>query len=162
MANQPGKAAQAVAHVLASWFGCGHFPAARGTWASAAALLIAVLLDRYAGWRPWHFGVLAAALLGPGIWAAHQEARRSTRKDPPLVVIDEVLGQWLTLAGARTLNWKSYLAAFLLFRILDIWKPAPARQLESLPGGLGIVADDLAAAVYGALVLFAAGWFNLY
>jgi len=162
MAGEPGKAAQALARVLASWFGCGYLPIARGTWASAAAVLIAVLLERFAGWRAWHFGVLAAALLVPGLWAAHREARRSGQEDPPLVVIDEVLGQWLTLAGARTLNWKSFLAAFLLFRVLDIWKPAPARRVESLPGGFGIVADDLVAAVYGALVLFAAGCFNLY
>ena len=66
------------------------------------------------------------------------------------------------LAGARTLNWKSYLAAFALFRLFDIWKPAPVRQLEGLPGGLGINADDMMAGVYGALVLFTAGWFNLY
>lgn len=151
-----------IATVLATWFGCGYFPAARGTVGSAAALAMAILLARYAGWRPWHFGLLAAVLLIPGIWAAHREARRSARKDPPLVVIDEVLGQWVTLAGARTLNWKSWLAAFLLFRILDIWKPAPARRLESLPGGIGIVADDLMAGLYGALVLFTAGCFNLY
>jgi len=162
MAAQPGRVSQAVASTLASWFGCGCFPAARGTWASAAAVLIAMLLARFAGWQPWHFGALAAALLGPGLWAAHREAQRLQRKDPPFVVIDEVLGQWLALAGATALNWKSCLAAFLLFRILDIWKPAPVRQLESLPGGIGIVADDLAAGAYGALVLFAAGWFNLY
>jgi len=78
------------------------------------------------------------------------------------VVIDEVLGQWLTLAGAAALNWKSWLAAFLLFRLFDIWKPFPVRQLEALPGGWGIVADDLMAGLYGALVLFAAGCFNLY
>lgn len=158
MAEARGRAA----HVLATWFGCGYLPAARGTWASAAAVLMAALLGRYAHWHGWHFGVLTAVLLGPGIWAARVEARRLGREDPPQVVIDEVLGQWLTLAGARALNWKSYLAAFLLFRILDIWKPAPARRLESLPGGVGIMADDLAAAVYGALVLFAAGCFNLY
>jgi phosphatidylglycerophosphatase A len=50
----------------------------------------------------------------------------------------------------------------LLFRLFDIWKPFPVRQLESLPGGWGIVADDLMAGVYAALVLFLAGWFNLY
>ncbi len=77
------------------------------------------------------------------------------------MVVDEVVGQWLTLAGARTLNWKSYLAAFLLFRLFDIWKPPPVRQLEALPGGVGIVADDLMAGLYAALVLFAAGCFNL-
>lgn len=153
---------RAIARALATWFGCGYFPGAPGTAASAAALLIAALLTRYAGWQPRHFALLALALLVPGIWAAHHEARRTAEQDPRRVVIDEVLGQWITLAGARTLNWKSWLAAFLLFRILDIWKPAPVRQLENLPGGFGIVADDLMAGVYGALVLFAAGCFNLY
>lgn len=158
----PARRGDALAHALAGWFGCGRCPAARGTLGSAVALVIAVLLARLAGWQPWHFGVLAAVLLAPGVWAAHREVERLGRKDPPQVVIDEVLGQWLTLAGARVLNWKSFLAAFLLFRLLDILKPPPVRWAESLPGGLGIVADDLAAAVYGALVLFVAGCFNLY
>ncbi len=78
------------------------------------------------------------------------------------MVVDEVVGQWMTLAGATALNWKSWLLALALFRLFDIWKPPPVRQLERLPGGLGIVADDAMAGVYGALVLFAAGWFNLY
>ena len=83
-------------------------------------------------------------------------------KDPQFVVVDEVVGQWLALAGARTLELEIWLAAFLLFRLFDIWKPAPVRQLESLPGGVGIMADDLMAGVYAALVLFVAGCFNLY
>ena len=65
-----------------------------------------------------------------------------------------MIGQWITLAGASTLNWKSWLAAFVLFRLLDIWKPPPARQFERLPGGLGIVADDVMAGLYGALAIF--------
>jgi len=76
--------------------------------------------------------------------------------------VDEAIGQWVTLAGATAFNWKSWLAAFLLFRFFDIVKPPPVRQLEALPGGLGIVADDVAAGLLGALVLFAAGCFNLY
>jgi len=162
MANNSPKTRRAVAAALATWFGCGYFPAAPGSFTSAVALAMAILLARYAAWQGWHFAVLAGVLLAPGIWAAHQEAQRTARKDPRSVVIDEVLGQWVTLAGALRLNWKSWLAAFLLFRILDIWKPAPARQFESLPGGIGIVTDDLAAGVYGALVLFIAGCFNLY
>ena len=78
------------------------------------------------------------------------------------MVVDEVIGQWTALAGAATLNWKSWLAAFLLFRLFDIWKPFPIRKLESLPGGTGIVMDDVMACIYAALVLFTAGWFNLY
>jgi phosphatidylglycerophosphatase A len=84
------------------------------------------------------------------------------QKDPGLVVVDEVLGQWVTLLGAASLNWKALLAGFLLFRIFDIWKPWPVRKLERLPEGTGIVADDLAAGVYGALILYIGGRFGLY
>ena len=107
-------------------------------------------------------GCLALLLAIPGTWAADVVARESGRKDPQIVVVDEVVGQWMTLAGVIVLNWKSWLLALALFRLFDIWKPWPVRQLERLPRGLGIVADDAMAGVYGALVLFAAGWFNLY
>ncbi len=147
---------------IATWFGCGYFPVAPGTVGSAAAVAIAIGLHHHAGWQPWHLAVLAAALTGPAVWAAQRMAEATSRKDPSLVVVDEVLGQWLTLAGATTVNWKSWLAAFVLFRLLDIWKPAPSRQAEELPGGIGIVADDLVAGAYGALVLFTAGCFNFY
>ena len=112
------------------------------------------------------FAVLAVIVSAPAIWAAGETARQAKMKDPRFVVVDEVVGQWLALAGARALNskanWIAWLAAFLLFRLFDIWKPVPVRQLESLPGGAGIVADDLMAGLYAALVLFLAGWFNLY
>jgi len=120
------------------------------------------VIEHFAGWRPLSFAALAAVVSVPAIWAAGQTARQSGMKDPQFVVVDEVVGQWLALAGARSLNWKSWLAAFLLFRLFDIWKPFPVRQLESLPGGVGIVADDLMAGLDAALVLFLAGWFNLY
>jgi phosphatidylglycerophosphatase A len=148
--------------LLATWFGAGYSPIAPGTAGSLAAVAIAIVLDRYAGLAPWHCAVLAALLFLPAVWAAGVTARVVKRKDPGLVVVDEVIGQWLALAGARTLNWKTYLAGFLLFRLFDIWKPPPVRQLEALPGGLGINADDVMAGLYGALVLWLAGWFNLY
>ena len=81
-------------------------------------------------------------------------AKETNRTDPQIVVVDEVIGQWITLAGAATFNWKTWLAGFALFRLLDMWKPAPARQLEGLPGGWGIVADDVMAGLYGALAIF--------
>ena len=147
---------------IATWFGCGYFPVGPGTAGSLAALAIAYALSAIAHWRPIHFAFLSLAMLPVGIWAAGVAARELGRKDPQAVVVDEVLGQWITLVGATTLNWKSWLAAFCLFRLFDIWKPQPARRLEALPSGLGIVADDVMAGVYGALVLFVAGCFNLY
>lgn len=150
------------ANLISTWFGCGYAPAAPGTVGSLAALAIAWLLVRYAGWRPVWFGVLVLAATAPAIWAAGVTALQQQQKDPQLVVVDEVLGQWLALAGARNLNLKSWVGALILFRLFDIWKPVPVRQLEKLPGGTGIVADDLMAGIYAALVLFIAGCFNLY
>ncbi len=72
-------------------------------------------------------------------------------------MIDEVSGQMLTYAFALVVgNWKYLLLGFILFRILDIWKPFPARQAESLPGGWGIMADDWVAGVYAAIGLWIA------
>jgi phosphatidylglycerophosphatase A len=79
-----------------------------------------------------------------------------------MVVVDEVLGQWVTLLGAVILNWKALLLGFLLFRLFDIWKPWPIRRLENLPEGTGIVVDDLGAGAYGALVLLVSGSLGFY
>jgi phosphatidylglycerophosphatase A len=153
---------RALARVIATVFGLGYTPRGPGTVGSLGALLAAWLLYTYAGVGPPWFAALAAVLAIPGIWAASAVAKEIGRKDPQIVVVDEVVGQWLALTGASHLNWKSWLAAFALFRLFDIWKPPPVRQLERVPGGVGIVADDAMAGVYAALVLFAAGWFNLY
>ncbi len=150
------------ANLISTWGGCGYVPVAPGTAGSLAALAIAWILVRYASWRPLYFVLLVLVALGPAIWSAGTTARESNLKDPGFVVVDEVLGQWLALAGAKTFNVKSWIAAFLLFRLFDIWKPWPVHSLEALPGGTGIVVDDLMAGVYAALVLFLAGCFNLY
>lgn len=147
--------------LIATCLGCGYFPVAPGTIGSLAALAIAIPLHYFARFSGWHFLVLGAAGFAPAVWAATRTARAVGAKDPSIVVIDEVIGQWITLGGAQVFNWKSWLSAFVLFRLFDIWKPPPVRQLESLPEGLGIVADDAMAGIYAALVLLAAGWFNL-
>jgi phosphatidylglycerophosphatase A len=67
----------------------------------------------------------------------------------------------VTIAGAASLNWKTWLLAFALFRALDVWKPPPARQCENLPGGWGIVADDVMSGIYGALAIFVLGRLHL-
>jgi phosphatidylglycerophosphatase A len=139
--------------LIATWFGCGYAPKAPGTAGSLAGLLIAIALGN-AGYGRGALLVATAIILAPGIWSASVVARETGRTDPQIVVVDEVIGQWITLAGATAFNWRTYLAAFALFRLLDVWKPAPARQLERLPGGWGIVADDVTAGLYGALAIF--------
>jgi phosphatidylglycerophosphatase A len=100
---------------------------------------------------------LAPVIALIGVWAASQVEKSAGAKDPQYVVIDEVSGQQLTYVLALTpLNWKYLLLGFILFRTFDIWKPFPARQAESLPGGWGIMADDWVAAVYAALGLWLA------
>lgn len=148
--------------VLGTWFGCGLFPWGPGTAGSLAAILLAYLMHSY-----WHAGRLALLALtlclsGPAIWASTVTARAAGRKDPGMVVVDEVLGQWVTLFGATALTARSFAGAFVLFRLFDILKPWPVRQLERLPEGFGIVADDIGAGLYAALILYIGGMFRLY
>jgi phosphatidylglycerophosphatase A len=147
---------------IATWFGLGLIPVAPGTWGSLGGLAVAWVLHHYLGWPPWSFAVLAAIMTAPGIWAADRAARQVGRKDPGIVVVDEVLGQWLTLSAmSEAAPFRQWMLGFALFRIFDIWKPFPVRKLEALTGGTGIVADDLGAGIYGAAVLALArllGW----
>lgn len=171
-----------LARIIATWFYCGLVPFAPGTAGSIAAIAIAWVMNRYWGVPPLAIAGLGVLLAVPGIWAAGVTAKALGKKDPQIVVVDEVVGQWITLAGAVSLssaalywtstlvlngtaassNWKFWLLALVLFRVFDVWKPPPVRQLERLPGGLGIVADDAMAGVYAAVILFAAGWVHLY
>jgi phosphatidylglycerophosphatase A len=153
---------KAAARLIATWFYCGYCPIAPGTAGSLAAIAVAWVLSLTAGFGPREILVLGIVFIAPSIWAADVVARDSGKNDPGFVVADEVVGQWITLGGATHLNWKSFCAGFLLFRLFDIWKPPPARQFDRMHGGTGIVLDDVMAGIYGALVLFVAGvWFNL-
>ena len=142
-----------IAIALSTFFGCGYFPKAPGTIGSLAGILTAALF--HAGGAGRLTLLIISILVFPvAVWASTVAARALGRKDPGEVVIDEVLGQWVTLLGAAVWTWKTYLAAFLLFRLFDIWKPQPVRKAESLPEGLGIVSDDVLAGIYGALILY--------
>jgi phosphatidylglycerophosphatase A len=130
--------------------GAGYAPVAPGTFGSAVGLA-AFCLTR--GWPlAWQVGLLAAVSLA-GIWAAGEAAKHFHRPDPGQVVVDEVSGQWLTCLGAAAAGFALPLIGFALFRVFDITKPWPIGRLERLPGGLGIMADDLAAGVMANLVL---------
>jgi phosphatidylglycerophosphatase A len=142
-----------LAIAIATFFGCGFLPKAPGTAGSLAAIGIVLFLQS-AGFGRLALMAVSLILLPLAIWAAALTARAFGREDPGEVVVDEVLGQWVTLLGASVWNWQTYLAGFLLFRLFDIWKPQPVRRAESLPGGLGIVADDIVAGIYAALILY--------
>jgi phosphatidylglycerophosphatase A len=150
------------AWLIATVFGAGLSPVAPGTAGSLVGVATAWAIVHFFALPPFCLAILSLGLVPIGIWSATVTAQMSGKKDPGLVVIDEVLGQWITLAGGVHLNWKMYVIGFALFRLFDVWKPYPARQLEALPAGQGIVADDLMAGLYGALVLFTLGWFNFY
>jgi phosphatidylglycerophosphatase A len=152
---------RALARLISTWFGCGWWPWGPGTAGSIAAVLIAVALSHWVGWSPLHIALLGFGVCVPGVWAAKVEGDTSGDHDPSHVVVDEVSGQWITFAGAAAIDWKWCLAALVLFRIFDIWKPAPVRQLERLPGGFGVMADDVMAGLYGAVVLALARWFTI-
>ena len=144
------------AWLLATFFGAGLLRPGPGTWGSLAAAAL------------WYFGLRAAHLTGLhgafvtaagvalatliGIPAASRVEREYGRTDPGFVVIDEVAGQWLALTVAP-LDLRYGIAALVLFRIFDIVKPWPARQLERLHGGTGIMLDDLAAGAYALGVM---------
>jgi phosphatidylglycerophosphatase A len=139
------------AWTVATFFGAGLGKPGPGTWGSVAAVL---LWAAYAwGLHPTPQALLIALLAGIaltlvlGIPAATIVARESGRKDPQFVVIDEVTGQWIALIGSRA-DWRHAVIALILFRLFDIVKPFPARQLERLPEGWGIVLDDVAAGLY--------------
>lgn len=151
-----------LAFIVGTWFGCGYWPWGPGTAGSVAAIAIAWTAVHFGGFGPRWFVLWTALLIPAGVWAATIVEKTTHIKDPSIVVVDEVAGQWLTLAGAITLNWKSWVLALVLFRVFDIWKPWPVRRLERLAAGAGIMADDIMAGLYGALVLFVAGCFNLY
>lgn len=138
------------ASLVATFLGVGYLRPGPGTWGSAATVLAWWALTRWipAFWQPWTAILLAALAVLAGTPAATQVARASGQKDPQFVVIDEVAGQLVTLI-ATPAAWKSLLLGFILFRGLDIVKPPPVRQLERLPGGLGIVLDDVGAGLYG-------------
>jgi phosphatidylglycerophosphatase A len=156
-----------LALAISTW-GVGYLPIAPGTWGSAVGVLLfwviglwakAGNIDSNLSFRGWFLGaeVLVVSIITvAGIWGASRVERLMRRKDPGKVVVDEVAGQMISLLPLAWLV-ESYakgwvIISFILFRFFDIVKPYPARKFEGLHGGLGVMADDLVAGVYGALV----------
>ena len=127
---------------------------------SAVGILIVVALARIPVRGVASVALLAAVatvLFAIGVWAATEAEKFFGRTDPGQVVIDEVVGQIVTLLLFPHRNWKWLLGGFLLFRLFDIIKPFPARQAERIPRGWGIMVDDVIAGLYGLAVLVVIG-----
>jgi phosphatidylglycerophosphatase A len=153
--------------------GVGYLPLAPGTWGSLVGVGIYLLVqvsmfrvvqllfppDNFVRFLPWPVFkaaelILITLIVLVGIWAASRTEKLLGRKDPGKVVIDEVAGQLIALLPLMPRldpGWVSIICAFLLFRLFDIVKPYPARRLEGLESGLGIMADDVVAGAYAAV-----------
>ena len=135
---------------VATWGYLGYVPVAPGTFGSAAGLILFAAI-RWSGSTALEL-VAIAVLLILGVWSGNQAEKHFGRTDPGPVVIDEVAGILITLALVPVTFWGAVLG-FLIFRLFDVIKPWPANRFEALHGGLGVMADDAMAAVYGNLAL---------
>lgn len=128
----------------------GYVPVAPGTAGSIAGLALYGAAGLLGGTQV-EIGVLAL-VLAVGVWSSAASERHLGETDPGVVVIDEVAGMLITLLGLQP-TWGGALAGFLAFRFFDVVKPFPARWAERLPGGWGVMADDVIAGLYAHLVL---------
>jgi len=131
-------------------FYSGYIPFAPGTFGTLTALPLCYLLSlcsRGTG------AVIIVAVIALAVWLADSSEKLIGRKDPGCIVIDEIAGMLVTVAGLP-FNFFTVAAGFVLFRMLDIFKPFPIRTLErKIPGGAGIVVDDIAAGIMGNITL---------
>ena len=139
---------------------CGYSPVAPGTVGSLVGLAIAVglsqlPLSRFALWGLQTLVIVAVGLVG--LWGCRAAIEHFQHKDPSPVVIDEVLGQLVTFWGLENPGWQGFLLGIILFRLMDIFKPFPARRAERLKGAWGIMLDDAVAGAYGLAILAAIG-----
>jgi phosphatidylglycerophosphatase A len=141
---------------VATCGGLGYFPVGPGSVGAALGVALVVALGYLpmgiTGVSVW-VAASAAVILAAGVGAGGAAERYFRRKDPGQVVIDEVVGQMITFIAHPRSGWKGFAAGYLIFRILDVIKPFPARRLEHLPRGWGIMLDDVAAGVW-SLVAF--------
>ena len=152
------------AWIVASFFGAGYWRPGPGTAGSVAAAAVWLWVGNM-GWGKLHIGgsswlsvgglswltaAAALTLLVVGIPASTVVARQSGRKDPPFVVADEAVGQWITLIACPC-ALRNAAFGLILFRLFDIWKPFPIRRIEHLPEGWGIMLDDVGAGVYALI-----------
>jgi len=135
--------------ILATWFGSGRISIAPGTAGTLAALPLVFLLAQFHSWPAL---ILTGVFLCCAVWIADRAQKLLAQDDPGLIVIDEVAGLIVSLLWVP-LSFLNILSGLLLFRLFDILKPYPIKKLENLPGGFGIVLDDVLAGIYANLAL---------
>jgi phosphatidylglycerophosphatase A len=141
-------------NILSNWFSTvfkiGYLPIAPGTWGSLAALLIWYIIIGHIS--SITLIVLIAIIFALGVYTSSVIENNISKKDPSIIVIDEWVGQWIALLFLpKSILWG--LAAFLLFRLFDIWKPYPIKKLDNMTGGLGIMLDDVLAGIYALVII---------
>lgn len=141
-----------LANALATALGLGYVPHVPGTFASLVTAAAVALLHRASDSAMPQLVAVLVLLLPVSIWASASVARREARSDPSRVVIDEVVGQIFCLLWVP-FSWTFLVLGFVAFRVFDILKPYPIKQVERLRGGIGIVCDDLIAGLYAGLLL---------
>ena len=137
-----------IAKTLATFFGIGYFPVAPGTAATAAGVALAFALQG----QPCAHAAVTTGLLLIGIPLCTRVAKMVGQQDPGIIVLDEVVGVLVALAGLP-LTWPVVISVFFLFRAFDMFKIYPVNKCEALPGGWGIMLDDVMAGVYANLVM---------
>ena len=140
--------------------GLGYFPVGPGSAGAAAGAALVVALGSLPLAGPWLSALVGAAtavILAAGVHCATAAELYFGRKDPGPVVVDEVVGQMIALMASPRPGVKGLASAYLLFRAFDVIKPFPARRLEQLPGGWGIMLDDVAAGLWTLTILALAG-----
>lgn len=142
--------------LIATSFGAGFLPVAPGTWGALVAIVLWLPLYIWAAPGATMIITVAAALLYflAGVWASNI-SERYWGKDPVVACADETVGQWVALIPINGMcPWWEILLAFALFRLFDIFKPLGIRYMERFPGGWGMMADDILAGVYSAVIVF--------
>lgn len=186
---RPARSAKDYLALAIATCGVGYLPLAPGTWGSLVGLVLYYYLrEAYVGFKILAFRnhwidrnvfseelyrdsflfitvllLLIATISLVGTWAASRAENLTARKDPGVVVIDEVAGQMLTFIFLPfySVSITAVIVGFVAFRVFDIVKPYPARKFEALPGGLGIMADDLVAGAYAALLISVISFFSI-
>ena len=147
--------------LIATSFGAGFSSVAPGTMGALVAILVWYILSLCMAYSTlqWTLAGLIVVFTIIGVWSA-TVSERYWGEDPSKVVIDETVGEWIALLAVPVVqHWAYILAAFVLFRFFDIFKPLGVRSMENLKGGYGIMADDILSGVYAAVVMLLVDYF---